>query len=222
MLSAEICEWREPMKDLLVALPAWQDPEADAPGRIVFAGGCFWCVEAIYRQIKGVMRVVSGYAGGNPEHADYRTVCTGKTGHAEAVDIRFDPETIGFGHLLQVFFGVAHDPTQKNRQGNDVGRQYRSAIFVVNDAQADVARAYMGQIEREGVFPHVLVTEISMLEKFYPAEGYHQDYARLHPDQPYICQVSTPKLERLRQMMPLWLRTEPLQGSPASGEGSQP
>ncbi len=210
------------MEGFLIAPPAWQDPEADAPGRAVFAGGCFWCVEAVYRQIEGVSQVVSGYAGGKPEHADYRTVCTGMTDHAEAVDIRFDPEKIGFGQLLQVFLGVAHDPTQKNRQGNDIGPQYRSAIFAVNDAQADVARAYMGQLEREGVFHHDLVTEVQMLEKFYPAEEYHQDYARLHQDQPYICRVSRPKVDRLRQMFPYCLRAEPLQGSFSSKEKFRP
>ena len=187
-------------------LPDWQDPDADAPGRIVLAGGCFWCVEGVYRELAGVQSVVSGYAGGRREEADYRTVCSGTTNHAEAVELRYDPKNLQFGEILQVFFGVAHDPTQRDRQGNDVGRQYRSAIFFVNDAQADMTRAYIAQLEKEGSFAQPIVTEIEPLAAFYPAEGYHQDYARRNPQQPYICAVAQPKIQALATIFPQYRR----------------
>jgi peptide-methionine (S)-S-oxide reductase len=185
-----------------VPVPEWQDPEADVPGRIVLAGGCFWCVEAVYRELHGVLSVTSGYSGGTAEDAEYRRVCSGTTSHAEAVDLRYDPKTLHFGQILQVFFGVAHDPTQKDRQGNDIGRQYRSAIFFLNDAQADMIRAYIAQLERERYFVQPIVTEIEPLQAFYPAEDYHQDYARRNPEQSYICAVAQPKIRAFAQIFP--------------------
>jgi peptide-methionine (S)-S-oxide reductase len=166
---------------------------------VVLAGGCFWCVEAVLRELDGVLDVTSGYAGGTEATADYRSVCSGGTDHAEVVAVRFDPARISFGQLLRVFFSVAHDPTQLDRQGNDRGRQYRSAIFFADDEQRRVAEAYVDQLERSGVFRSPIVTTLEPLDAFYPAEEYHQDYAARNPNQPYIAAISTPKVEKLRQ-----------------------
>jgi len=164
----------------------------------VLAGGCFWCVEGVYRMLDGVIDAVSGYAGGTAETANYRDVCSGQTGHAEAVRLRFDPARISYGQILRVFFAVAHDPTQLNRQGNDVGPQYRSAIFPADAAQREVAEAYIRQLDAAGVFSAPIATRIEPLEKFYEAEDYHQDYAALNPTQPYIACVALPKMGKLR------------------------
>ena len=191
---------------LSIPPPEREDPAADAPETAVLAGGCFWCVEAVYLALAGVTRVVSGYSGGAAETANYRAVCGGGTGHAEAVEVRYDSTVLSFGRLLQVFFAVAHDPTQHHRQGNDVGTQYRSALFTLNDAQAAVARDYVAQLQQAGVFGAPIVTEITPLTRFYPAEAYHQDYARRHPEQPYIDAIAQPKVEKLRACFPQWLR----------------
>ena len=182
------------------------DPATDVPAAsptdeqvAIFGAGCFWCVEAVFKAIDGVHEVVSGYAGGSAETADYQSVCSGRTGHAEVIEIRFDPNRTSFGHLLKVFFTVAHDPTQLDRQGNDVGTQYRSAIFPTSDAQREVAEAYMEQLERAGVFDAPIVTRIEPFEEFYPAEAYHQDYAARNPNQPYVAYTTPPKLEKLRE-----------------------
>ena len=190
----------------VLPLPDWQDPEADVPARIVLAGGCFWCVEGVYRELAGVQAVLSGYAGGQEKDANYRAVCSGATDHAEAVELRYDPQQLRFGQILQVFFGVAHDPTQRDRQGNDIGRQYRSAIFFLNDAQADMVRAYIAQLEKGGFFRQPIVTELQALDTFYPAEEYHQDYARRNPDQSYICAVAQPKIQALASLFPQYRR----------------
>ncbi|MFA5731335.1 MAG: peptide-methionine (S)-S-oxide reductase MsrA [Acidithiobacillus sp.] len=190
---------------LTIPAPVREDAAADTPGVAVLAAGCFWCVEAVYLGLAGVTRIVSGYTGGAAETANYRAVCTGTTGHAEAVEIHYDPALLSFGRLLQVFFAVAHDPTQYNRQGNDVGTQYRSAIFTLNDAQTALARDYVAQLDEAKVFAGPIATEITPLTHFYPAEDYHQDYARQHPDQPYICAVALPKVEKLRTRFPQWL-----------------
>lgn len=182
---------------------------AEEQGRAVLAGGCFWCVEAVFRDLEGVREVMPGYSGGSAATADYRTVCSGTTGHAEAVEIRYDPRRIGYGQLLQVFFAVAHDPTQRDRQGNDVGSQYRSVIFAVDAAQARVARAYIRQLNETGPFAgHPIVTEVHPLEAFYPAEAYHHRYAERNAEQPYIRCVSRPKVEKLRQDFAPLLRTD--------------
>jgi peptide-methionine (S)-S-oxide reductase len=180
------------------------DPALDAPASgeeqvAVLAGGCFWCVEAVYRQLGGVREVVSGYAGGTEQTADYRTVCSGATDHAEAVQIRFDPQQISFGDLLKVFFSVAHDPTQLNRQGPDTGRQYRSAIFYAGADQQRVAEAYIRQLEAARVFDAPIVTTLEPLDRFFPAEAYHQDYAAKYPNQPYIACNALPKVAKARK-----------------------
>ena len=168
----------------------------------VLAGGCFWCVEAVYKQLDGVKSVTSGYAGGTAETADYDVVSSGRTGHAEAVEVRFDPAKVSYGQLLKVFFSIAHDPTTRDRQGNDVGKQYRSAIFYANDAQRRIAEAYIAQIDRAKVFDAPIVTEVKPLERFYEAEDYHQDYAERNPTQPYIVYTAAPKVEKVRKYFP--------------------
>jgi peptide-methionine (S)-S-oxide reductase len=165
----------------------------------VLAGGCFWCTEAVFKRLDGVLEVTSGYSGGSAGTADYRSVSDGTTDHAEAIRIRFDPRAISFGQLLKVFFAVAHDPTQVNRQGNDRGRQYRSAVFYANDAQREVAEAYIGQLDEAKVFVDPIATEVVPLDAFYDAEGYHQNYAALHPEQAYIAHVAQPKVEKLEK-----------------------
>jgi peptide-methionine (S)-S-oxide reductase len=164
----------------------------------VLAGGCFWCVEAVYLQLDGVKRVISGYAGGTAETADYQTVCSGTTNHAEAVMIHYDPSRISYGQILKVFFWVAHNPTELNRQGNDVGRQYRSAIFYADPEEKRVAEAYIRQLDAARVFSAPIVTALEPLEGFYPAEAYHQNYAARNPAQPYIMSAAAPKVEKLR------------------------
>ncbi len=165
----------------------------------VLAGGCFWCVEAVFREIDGVSSVTSGYSGDGAANADYKTVCTGTTNHAEVVSIRFDPRRTSFGQLLKVYFAIAHDPTQKDRQGEDRGRQYRSAIFHTDTAQKEVAEAYIRQLDGAGVFNDAIVTEVVPLEAFHEAEAYHQNYAELHPEQAYIAAVALPKVAKLRR-----------------------
>ncbi|WP_029922241.1 peptide-methionine (S)-S-oxide reductase MsrA [Nevskia soli] len=181
--------------------PAYDAPLQAAPGRelAVLAGGCFWCVEAVYRDLEGVLEVVSGYSGGSEETADYKSVCTGSTEHAEVIQIAYDPSRLSFGKLLKIFFSVAHDPTQLNRQGNDVGTQYRSAVFYANDEQRLVTERYIRQLDAAEVFGRPIVTRLEPLEQFFEAEAYHQNYAELHPDQPYIAAVALPKVEKLRQ-----------------------
>ncbi len=171
-------------------------PDGDAT--IVLAGGCFWCTEAVYLQLDGVKEVVSGYAGGTAETANYETVCSGTTNHAEAIQIRYDPRRISYGQILKVFFSVAHDPTQLNHQGADRGRQYRSAIFYANDEQKRVADSYIRDLNAARVFDEPIVTALEPLERFYPAESYHQNYAARNPGQPYVALTATPKVEKLR------------------------
>jgi peptide-methionine (S)-S-oxide reductase len=168
----------------------------------VLAGGCFWCVEAVYLQLDGVLKVASGYAGGSAETANYEAVCRGTTNHAEAVLIAYDPSRITYGQILKVFFWIAHDPTELNRQGNDVGRQYRSAVFYASERQKDVAAAYIRQLDAAHVFPKPIVTTLEPLERFYEAEPYHQNYAARNPAQPYVAFVAAPKVEKLRSRLP--------------------
>jgi peptide-methionine (S)-S-oxide reductase len=189
-----------------VPLPA---PTGDArratkPGSqtVVLAGGCFWGVEAVFRHVKGVTSATSGYAGGSAETASYDLVSTGDTGHAESVRVIFDPAQVSIGQLLQVFFSVAHDPTELNRQGPDHGTQYRSAIFFSDPEQKRVADAYIAQLDGAKAFHGRIVTEVVPLKAFYPAESYHQNYAALHPDQPYIVFNDAPKVTHLRQLFP--------------------
>lgn len=174
-------------------------PVESAERRAVLAGGCFWCVEAVYRQLDGVHDVVNGYAGGQEREADYPTVSTGRTGHAEAVEIRYDPSRVSYGQLLKVFFSIAHDPTTKDRQGADVGPQYRSVIFYADEHERSVAEAYIRQLDAAHVFDAPIVTELTKLDRFYPAEPYHQDYASTHASEPYIQFVALPKVAKLRK-----------------------
>lgn len=165
----------------------------------VLAGGCFWCVEAVFEQIAGVEKVVSGFAGGDAASANYELVSAGKTSHAESVEITYNPAKISYGTLLKVFFSVAHDPTQLNRQGPDYGRQYRSAIFYKNDDQKRVAEAYIAQLTQGQVFKKKIVTEVTPLKGFYPAEQYHQKFCARHPDNPYVVANALPKLNKLKK-----------------------
>ena len=190
----------------MVSPEKFPDPIADEPvpavngeALAVLAGGCFWCVEAVYKQLDGVSSVVSGYAGGTAETADYHTVSSGRTGHAEAVQVRFDPARVSFGQLLKVFFSIAHDPTQRDRQGPDVGKQYRSAIFYADDAQKRTAEQYITQLDRARVFDTPIVTQVLPLDRFYEGEEYHQDYAERNPGQPYILFNAVPKVQKVRK-----------------------
>jgi peptide-methionine (S)-S-oxide reductase len=177
--------------------------DAQASGGIqtaVIAGGCFWGVQGVFQHTAGVVNAVSGYAGGNKNTADYNMVSTGTTGHAESVEIRYDPKKISYGKILQIFFSVVHDPTQLNRQGPDTGTQYRSAIFTINDEQKKVAEAYIAQLNAAKVYKQPIVTKIGPLEGFFAAEAYHQDYLTLHPNQPYIAYNDIPKVENLKKI----------------------
>src|SRR5215510_14515497 len=189
-----------------VPIPNFPNPILDAPlaGKpsrqvAVLAGGCFWCVEAVFNELQGVESVRSGYAGGTAETANYKAVCSGSTNHAEAIEIVYDPSRITFGQLLKIHFSIAHDPTQLNRQGNDTGRQYRSAIFYADDEQKRVAEAYIRQLNDAHVFREPIVTTLEPLTVFYPAEDYHQDYAARNPNQPYIVYIAQPKVDTLRE-----------------------
>lgn len=181
----------------------------DAGDTLVLAGGCFWCTEAVYRQLDGVLSVRPGYAGGASATANYDDVCTGTTGHAEAIEIVFDPARVHLGQILRIFFSIAHDPTQLNRQGADVGTQYRSAIFHANEAQRHIAERYIAQINSARVFDSPVATSLEPLEAFYPAEQYHHDYAARNPQQPYIRSVAAPKVEKLREVHADMLKETP-------------
>jgi peptide-methionine (S)-S-oxide reductase len=185
------------------------DPADDAPlakskgeQTAVLAGGCFWGVQAVFQHVRGVTSVKSGYSGGPADKAKYEMVSDGDTGHAESVRITFDPSQISYGQLLKVFFAVAHDPTQLNRQGPDHGTQYRSAIFYANAEQKRIAQAYIAQLDRAQTFSQKIVTQVVALDSFYEAEAYHQDYATLHPDDSYIVINDLPKVENLRKQLP--------------------
>lgn len=184
--------------------PKLDAPLATAKGEqtAVLAGGCFWGVDAVFKHVKGVLRVESGYAGGSPDTAQYETVSSGQTGHAESVHITYDPSQITYGQLLKVFFAVAHDPTELNRQGPDIGTQYRSAIFYANDEQKRIAESYIAQLDQAKVFSSKIVTQVVPLKSFNEAESYHQNYLATHMDEPYIVYNDLPKLENLRKQLP--------------------
>jgi peptide-methionine (S)-S-oxide reductase len=192
--------------DNAIAVP---NPAADAAlaatkssQTAVIAGGCFWGIQAVFQHVKGVISATSGYSGGDAKTAEYELVSTGETGHAESVKIVYDPSQITYGQLLRVFFSVAHDPTQLNRQGPDSGTQYRSSIFYGNEEQKNIAEAYIAQLDQARVFPRPIVTKVVPLKAFFPAEAYHQDYATKHPDNPYIAYNDAPKVAHLRQQFP--------------------
>ena len=170
-----------------------------SPQVAVLAGGCFWCVEAVYLQLDGILKVVSGYAGGDASTADYHSVCTGMTKHAEVVEVTYDPNKITYGEILKVFFAIAHDPTQLNRQGNDMGTQYRSAVFYADEEQRAIAEDYIARLQEAKLFDGPVVTTLEPLEEFFVGEEYHQDYANSNPHAPYIRYFSTPKVEKVRE-----------------------
>ncbi|MFP2769919.1 peptide-methionine (S)-S-oxide reductase MsrA [Oceanisphaera sp. KMM 10153] len=193
------------MTDSVLSLLPGDFPDADDNAflntgvrRLVLAGGCFWCTEAVYRQLNGVLNVVSGYTGGTADTANYDAVCSGNTDHAEAIAIEYDSADIGPGTLLKVFFGIAHDPTQLNRQGNDCGRQYRSAVFYQDGAERQLTADYIALLEKNTVFRAPVVTSLEPLTTFYPAETYHQNYAATNPNQPYIAAVAQPKVAKVQ------------------------
>ncbi len=187
--------------------PPALDAAVGAPQeKAVIAGGCFWGVQAVFQHVKGVTSAVSGYAGGQASTADYDTVSGGRSGHAESVEITYDPRQVSYGQLLQIYFSVAHDPTQLNRQGPDSGTQYRSTVFPANDDQRKVAEAYIAQLNKSGVYPKALATTVEPLKGFYPAEGYHQDYLVRHPYSMYIMVNDAPKVENLAKTFPATYR----------------
>jgi peptide-methionine (S)-S-oxide reductase len=188
----------------VIPSPAADSSMTAKPGKetAVFAGGCFWGVQAVFQHVHGVTSATSGYSGGASSTAEYEVVSTGQTGHAESVQVVFDPSQVTYGQLLKVFFSVAHDPTELNRQGPDSGTQYRSAIFYSNDEQKRVASAYIAQLDQAKAFPSAIVTQVVPLKAFYPAEAYHQNYATLHPDNPYIAINDAPKVDHLREQLP--------------------
>jgi len=191
--------------------PAADEPASSGGSEIaVLAGGCFWGVQGVFQHVKGVTNAVSGYAGGAAQTAQYETVSGGDTGHAESVQVTFDPKQITYGQILQVFFSVAHDPTELNRQGPDHGTQYRSAIFPANEAQAEVAKKYIAQLDAAHVFRKPIVTKIEMGKSFYPAEAYHQDFLVRHPYYPYIVFNDLPKIESLKKLLPDFYRDKPV------------
>jgi peptide-methionine (S)-S-oxide reductase len=198
-IQADVAIAGSPLPAPAVDIPA---ASVQGPQTAVFAGGCFWGVEAVFRHVKGVSKAVSGYAGGAARTADYERVSTGSTGHAESVEVTYDPAQVSYGELLRIFFSVAHDPTQLNRQGPDYGTQYRSAIFFTTDEQKRVAQAYIEQLGQAKAYGSPIVTQVVALPAFYPAEAYHQNYLALHPAQPYIVMHDLPKLAQLKQQFP--------------------
>jgi peptide-methionine (S)-S-oxide reductase len=185
---------------VVIPAPAADLPASDGTQTVVVAGGCFWGVQGVFQHTAGVVNAVSGYAGGSKSTAEYDVVSTGATGHAESVQIKYDPKKISYGKILQIFFSVVHDPTQLNRQGPDSGTQYRSAIFTTSTEQKKVADAYIAQLDAAKVYRKPIVTKVGPLEGFYPAEAYHQDYLTLHPNQPYIAYNDIPKVENLKKV----------------------
>lgn len=202
-----------------VVIPPPAVDEAVRPGTetAIFAGGCFWGVQGVFQHIKGVQSAVSGYAGGEAGTAQYETVSTGSTGHAEAVEVKFDPKQVSYGKLLQIFFSVAHNPTQLNFQGPDQGTQYRSALFVADPEQRKVAERYISQLDKAHVFPQPIVTRVSDTTGFYSAEAYHQDFLTLNPTYPYIVYNDLPKIENLKSLFPADYRSQPVLVRKAKG-----
>jgi peptide-methionine (S)-S-oxide reductase len=188
-----------PIHDIVSPESGW---EAGETHTAVFAGGCFWGVQSVFQRIKGVLKTTVGYSGGAPETANYRAVCSEETGHAEAIEIVFDPAQVTYGTLLRIFFSVVHDPTQLNRQGADVGTSYRSAIFYTSPEQQEVATSYVHQLDAAHVFPRLIVTQIVPIVAFYPGEDYHQDYAIKNPNNPYVQVCDVPKIAALGQQFP--------------------
>jgi peptide-methionine (S)-S-oxide reductase len=205
--AAGVVLWHSPLfgaeAPVIIAPPAIDNPKAAGPAQTaVLAGGCFWGVQGVFEHVRGVQKVVAGYAGGERSTAQYETVSSGTTGHAESVKITFDPAAISYGQILQIAFSVVHDPTQLNRQGPDAGTQYRSAVFYADESQKRIADAYIKQLDRSHVFAKPIVTAVDPLKGFYAAEDYHQDYLIHNPSQPYIAFYDLPKIENFRRTFP--------------------
>ena len=213
--------WRMPATAaedaVVIPPPALDEPAAPGTETAVFAGGCFWGVQGVFQHVNGVESAVSGYAGGGADTATYETVGSGRTGHAESVKITYHPSQITYGQLLQVYFSVAHNPTQLNYQGPDRGRQYRSTIFAGNDAQKKIAEAYIAQLDKEKAFDAMIVTTLETGKTFYPAEAYHQDFLTLNPTYPYIVYNDLPKIENLKRLFPALYREKPVLVSAKAG-----
>jgi len=202
-----ILVWQSPLygaeSPVVISPPAIDNPKTPGPPQTaVLAGGCFWGVQGVFEHVRGVKKVVSGYAGGEQSTAEYETVSSGTTGHAESVKITFDPAEISYGQILQIAFSVVHDPTQLNRQGPDTGTQYRSAIFYADDTQKHIAQAYIKQLDDSHAYPRAIVTRVDPLKGFYPAEDYHQDYLFRNPNAPYIAYNDIPKVENFKKLFP--------------------
>jgi peptide-methionine (S)-S-oxide reductase len=207
--------WRSPLSGaeapVNLASPALDNPKAAGPAQTaVLAGGCFWGVQGVFEHVRGVQKVIAGYAGGDKSTAEYETVSSGGTGHAESVKITFDPSLISYGQILQIAFSVVHDPTQLNRQGPDVGTQYRSAVFYGDDTQKRIADAYISQLDKSHAFSRPIVTRVDPLKGFYPAEDYHQDYLIRNPAAPYIAMFDLPKIENFKRTFPELYRGRPV------------
>jgi len=207
LLGLTIILWQPLIKaaeaPTIIAAPVLDNPKAASPLQTtVVAGGCFWGIQGVFEHVKGVHKVVAGYAGGDKTNANYKTVSTGTTGHAEAVQITYDPAVVSYGELLHIFFSVAHDPTQINRQGPDSGTQYRSVIFYTDTAQKNVAQAYIAQLNKAKAFPRDIVTRVDAFKGFYAAEDYHQDFLIHNPNYPYIVFNDLPKIENLKRVFP--------------------
>jgi peptide-methionine (S)-S-oxide reductase len=212
---AGVAFWRVPLfgaeAPVVIAPPAVDNPRAAGqPQTAVLSGGCFWGVQGVYQHVRGVKNVISGYAGGEKSTAQYETVSSGATGHAESVKITFDPAEISYGQILQIAFSVVHDPTQLNRQGPDIGTQYRSAIFYADEDQKRIALAYIAQLDQSHAFARPIVTRVDPLKGFYPAENYHQDYLIHNPTQPYIAMYDIPKIENFRRTFPQLYSGQPV------------
>jgi peptide-methionine (S)-S-oxide reductase len=196
---------------VVIPAPQVDNPKAAGPlQKAVIAGGCFWGVQGVYQHVRGVRKVLSGYAGGDKATAEYETVSGGRTGHAESVEITFDPQEVSYGEVLQIFFSVVHDPTQLNRQGPDAGTQYRSNIFYADASQQKIAEAYIAQLNQARVFHGTIVTRVDAQRGFYPAEGYHQDYLINNPDDPYIVYNDLPKIKNFKRVFPGFYREQPV------------
>ena len=203
----------EPARPIVVPQPMVDIPKTAAASNLqtaAFAGGCFWGVQGVFSHVKGVSEVVSGYAGGDKSTANYEMVSEGRTGHAESVRVQFNPKVVSYGELLRVYFSVAHDPTQLNRQENDIGTQYRSAVFAANAQQYEIARKYIEQLNAAKVFSKPIVTQVNTLQAFYPAESYHQDYLIRNPNNPYIVANDLPKINHLKTLFPTLYQENPV------------
>ena len=207
--------WQSPLfgaeAAVVIAPPAIDNPKTAGPLQTaVLAGGCFWGVQGVYEHVRGVRKVIAGYAGGDKATADYETVSSGTTGHAESVKILFDPAEISYGQILQIAFSVVHDPTELNRQGPDVGSQYRSSVFYADDSQKRIAEAYIAQLDRSHAFPRPIVNRVDPLKGFYAAEDYHQDYLIHNPSSPYIAYFDIPKIENFKRTFPQLYSGQPV------------